>query len=250
MQHMSDNDFDKIFKDKFEDAAVEPSLELWAKISTQLEPIKSKPKYTLPIMWMAAASVIVVVGLFTVWMSNDEETQLYAKQVQQAPSDRVQEIAANSSLMSENSENLIAIVDGITEKPNVANVREAKDQLLKKNQTVELQPTAQNQYIAIKEVVLASPTLATATAVVEELETETMYAQVNTPSKVEEDVQFRDDNSTNKKGIRNMGDLINFVVDKVDKRDKKLIKFETDEDENSSITGLNIGFVKLNKRDR
>jgi restriction endonuclease S subunit len=49
------------------------------------------------------------------------------------------------------------------------------------------------------------------------------------------------------KGIRNVGDLINFVVDKVDKREKKVIQFATDED-NSSIVALNIGFIKFNKK--
>ena len=53
-----------------------------------------------------------------------------------------------------------------------------------------------------------------------------------------------------RKGIRNVGDLVNFVVDKVDKRDKKLLHFNTDEDDNSSLVGINIGFLKLNKKNK
>ncbi|MNL29759.1 hypothetical protein D3C87_1514530 [compost metagenome] len=49
------------------------------------------------------------------------------------------------------------------------------------------------------------------------------------------------------KGIRNVGDLVNFVVNKIDRREKKLIQFDTDDD-NSSIVALNIGFIKLNRK--
>jgi hypothetical protein len=51
-----------------------------------------------------------------------------------------------------------------------------------------------------------------------------------------------------KPSIRNIGDLVNLVVEKIDKRDKKLIRFATDDDDNSSLVGINIGFIKLNKK--
>ena len=44
-----------------------------------------------------------------------------------------------------------------------------------------------------------------------------------------------------------MGDLINFVVDKVDKREDKLIRFDTDDD-NSSLIGINIGMIRFSKK--
>lgn len=56
--------------------------------------------------------------------------------------------------------------------------------------------------------------------------------------------------ATEKKGIRNVGDLVNFVVEKIDKRDKKLIRFNTDDDDNSSIVGINLGFVRLNPKNK
>ena len=56
MQHMPDKDFDNLFRDKFMDAEIEPSVNLWAKIEDQLEP---RRKRTLPIYWMAAASIVI-----------------------------------------------------------------------------------------------------------------------------------------------------------------------------------------------
>ena len=56
------------------------------------------------------------------------------------------------------------------------------------------------------------------------------------------------DKKTESRGIRNVGDLVNYVVDKVDKREEKFIQFKTDNDDNSSLIGLNIGMFKFNQR--
>ena len=50
MQHMPDKEFDQLFRDKFNDAEIEPSANLWASIDQKLEP---KRKRTFPIYWMA-----------------------------------------------------------------------------------------------------------------------------------------------------------------------------------------------------
>jgi hypothetical protein len=54
-----------------------------------------------------------------------------------------------------------------------------------------------------------------------------------------------------KHGIRTFGDLINVVVAKVDKRQDKVIHFsDSDDDEESNITGINLGFVKVKKEEK
>jgi hypothetical protein len=76
----------------------------------------------------------------------------------------------------------------------------------------------------------------------------TVIAQLAPKQNMESDVISENDNISQRKGIRNVGDLVNFVVDKVDKREKKLVRFNTDDDDNSSIVGINIGFLKFNKK--
>jgi hypothetical protein len=51
-----------------------------------------------------------------------------------------------------------------------------------------------------------------------------------------------------KHGIRNFGDLVNLVVAKVDKRKDKLIQFTDSDDDESMISAVHIGAVKI-KRD-
>ncbi|RYG16581.1 MAG: hypothetical protein EOO07_12965 [Chitinophagaceae bacterium] len=69
MQHMPDKDFDNLFRDKFMDAEIEPSANLWAKIEDQLEP---KRKRIFPIYWMAAASVAIVFTAMLVFQKSEK----------------------------------------------------------------------------------------------------------------------------------------------------------------------------------
>lgn len=50
-----------------------------------------------------------------------------------------------------------------------------------------------------------------------------------------------------KRGIRSFGDMVNAVVAKVDKRTDKVIEFSDTDDDESTITGLNLGIVKIKK---
>lgn len=75
----------------------------------------------------------------------------------------------------------------------------------------------------------------------------TMIASTETPVITPDEV-VNDNEQSEKKGIRNVGDLINYVVDKVDKREDKILKFKTDDDDNSSLIGINIGMIKFNKK--
>ena len=55
------------------------------------------------------------------------------------------------------------------------------------------------------------------------------------------------EDQTDNKGIRNVGDVVNLIVNKVDKRKDKFIQFRTDDDD-SSISAINIGPFKFGKK--
>ncbi|MBK0377814.1 hypothetical protein [Mucilaginibacter segetis] len=52
-----------------------------------------------------------------------------------------------------------------------------------------------------------------------------------------------------RRGIHSLGDLINVVVSKVDKRKDKLIEFSDSDDDGSMVTGINLGIIKVKKED-
>lgn len=251
MQHMPDNDFDNLFRDKFMNAEVEPSANLWANIEGQLV---AKRKRTFPFMWVAAASVAVVASvlIFTqsgekIYLQNTATTVAEVKPVIEQP----------------------VFVDEITQtveptqvKPHTVANRSLKQrevpqavmaqlvEMPEKNMT-PVQPSVQNEHLPIKRADVKALDVTYSANVVPVVNNVSEHSNdmiaANVEKTIEEDAPEQAI-ETNKKGIRNMGDLINYVVEKVDKREKKLIKFNTDDDDNSSIIGLNIGFVKLNKK--
>ncbi len=253
MQHMPDNDFDNLFRDKFMNAEVEPSANLWANIEGKLV---AKPKRKFPLMWVAAASVAVVASVMMFTQSGEkiylQGSTVEVAAVQPAIEQPVSAVVATAMDTAPAARPTVHTVTNRNlakrEVPAEAVAQLVEDQ---KNIIASVQPSTSKEHLPIKRAEVKTLDVTNTANVVPVVNTASdnnngaMMANLgnladdDTPEQVAE---------TNKKGIRNMGDLINYVVEKVDKRDKKLIKFNTDDDDNSSIIGLNIGFVKLNKK--
>ncbi|MGV3545527.1 MAG: hypothetical protein ACO1N4_00590 [Pedobacter sp.] len=248
---MPDKDFDKLFKDSFMDAEIEPSANLWGNIAEQLEPQK---KRSFPILWVAAASVAVVASVLLFTQGGDK-VYLQGAAVETAA---VKPVAEVQTLPVAVTEEVIADVTPEREvatsnrnflKREVVKSATAPIEEPQKNNFIAMQPSEKNEHLVIKRGEVKPLDVTPVEEVIANSKTETVYANNVT----KQDFDYLDDDveaNTNKKGIRNVGDLVNYVVDKVDKRDKKIIKFDTDDDDNSSIIGLNIGFLKLNKKNK
>ena len=236
MQHIQDKDFDNLFRDKFIDAEIEPSANLWAKIEDQLVP---KRKRIIPIYWMAAASIAIAITAMLVF-EKTEKIQLRADDaiasiekpvVQDVVTTTVDEISSTNLVASKVKVQIAATIKNEAPENNIKNIQEV------------LQPNITLARLPIKQV---DPKPIDVLA-----ENPIVIAQVEPQQQNMNNDQIDEmDNVTARKGIRNVGDLVNYVVDKVDKRDKKLVQFNTDDDDNSSIIGINIGFLKLNKKSK
>lgn len=248
MQHMPDKDFDNLFRDKFMDAEIEPSANLWAKIEDQLEP---KRKRIFPIYWMAAASVAIAFTALMVFQKS-EKIQLHPDDVTAAVTlPQEQDVpSTEEQLTPSRIENGVSAARNFSaKKVNVVAAKMVKSAISEnniKNNEVSMQPNEAIVSLPIKkadarpiDVLPAAP-----------VDNPTVIAQLDPQQKTGSDVISELDNTTERKGIRNVGDLVNYVVDRVDKRDKKLVRFNTDDDDNSSIIGINIGFLKLNKKNK
>jgi hypothetical protein len=236
MPQMPDKEFDQLFRDKFTDAEIEPSTNLWASIEEKLEP---KRKKVFPIYWMAAAVAVIAFAAMLL-LQKEEKMKLHGK------SDVIAKVVENEQtdlpkVESKNTtENVVAnkvLVNA--EKAKIIVKQPVENNL--KNFDVALQPSQPNNHLPVKQTDIKP--------VEKPLNNEVMIAQVEPQKDLTENV-IGETETVERKGIRNVGDLVNFVVDKVDKRENKLIKFNTDDDDNSSIIGINIGFVKLNKKHR
>jgi type II secretory pathway component PulM len=234
MEHMEDKDFDQLFKGHFEEAEVAPSTNLWSNIEKELAP---KKRVVLPAYWMAAAVLLIGV-MVAVLMPKSEPIRLQGSTVDNLASSQNTDVVnsgpAEETVVEEQQEESTPLV--IAPKLNEAQVR--KD-------FASEQPVVERTHPVDKEVQNTPAVLADVQP--ETPANEVMMARVEAPQEAIASVELE---QTEHRGIRNVGDLINIVVNKVDKRDKKLIQFNTDEDDNSSVVAINIGFLRFNKRDK
>lgn len=226
---MKDKEMDQLFKDQFENAEIEPSAGLWISIEQQLEikPVKRK----FPFYWLTASAAAVAIIITSLLLTKEEKVQL---QVTHSITPLVEKRTPVSVLEKSGTQSpnrIAATIPGLKNKIPVAKVIDTTN--LKKDLMV-MQP--------IKEDVRLHDMVERLRPVVN---SDTLLLASNQSLGTDEVINESD--QIEKRGIRNMGDLINFVVDKLDKREEKLLKFKTDDDD-SSLIAINIGFIKFNSK--
>lgn len=256
MGAMQDKEFDKLFKDQLENAEVTPSAGLWDHIAAELEP-KAK-KRRLPVFWMSAAAVVVVALMIGLLMPKTAPIRLQGIQDLSAVNDTETGVSlsdhtgsanAGPSVNAGSSEAAGAVTKFANQHENetyhstplIIAPRLTENE---KKGLMVMQPKPQIPRHVDKEI-REIPEEMIAGQKTEEPANEVMIAAVDV-SKQQQPTEEED--VTSNRGIRNVGDLVNYVVDKVDRRERKFLKFNTDDDDNSSLVAINIGFIKLNSR--
>lgn len=281
MQQMQDNEFDKLFKDRFEEAEVMPSTDLWNNIEQGLVPQR---KRTFPFYWMAAAAVVALVAVGLVF-NRPQKIQLQGPVAVIEPSANqgqkttvvvsdvpaeVEQTAANQHIDGKQEQFIDEKAQKVTDEklPAPAAVAFNEDDRVKQqmnakvkkedavikmmahgvnggvkdelndNSEKNVNPMQPNEVIA---------RLTTKEASVEQPKEVIVMASTDVPLVTKDEV-VNDNDERDRRGIRNVGDLINYVVEKVDKREEKFIQFKTDDDDNSSIIGINIGMIRFSNR--
>jgi len=250
MQPIQDKDFDKLFKNAFEDAEIMPSGDFWSNIESGIEP---KKKRIIPIYWLSAAAVLLIATVgFLVFQQQEIKPKQFANRVSPkvvkpvVETSEVQDATKAVTIPAEKVEQVLPVVS----KP-VESV--AKTKITEKVKPVEKQevvttPEMQKQETMIAKVEEPKQDIkAKIDALVSKANPETVIA--STVTAVKTDDVTGEDNATDNKGIRNVGDVVNLIVNKVDKRKDKFIQFRTDDDD-SSLSSINIGPFKIGKKNR
>lgn len=230
MQPIQDKELDQLFKNKFAEAEMLPSRDLWSSNLVVSPKVKKKKQFSF--IWMAAASMAVV---FTFSLFNKQEKlKLFNPNVEIA--EEFESVEINEAFPSVDAEQPVVGVDEPAQQIVVATTKDVAKVLEVLPSVASMNPTV----VAI-ETPISKVEVSTATIV---------YAAVEQPisqNTVLGDKVVSDVVSEKPERIRNVGGLVNFVVDKLDKRDKKAIQFKTEDDE-SSIIGINIGLFKFNAK--
>lgn len=246
MQNIQDKEFDQLFKDKFDGAEIDPVTDLWKGIETQLE---SRPRRIFPLWWIAAAAGCAAITAGLLFYHPDKAQSF--KIVMDKPAMREEEkVVPQNSIVKQpvlstvgNSVSPAFAANKINTSPVSVTPQPNTDADPKKELTV-MQPLAlvnhpDNKDIQMKQKKVGLPEPSVPEKVV--------LASADTSPEGAEEVTNENDSAADKKGIRNIGDLVNYVVDKVDKREEKFLQFKT-EDDNSSLIAINIGIIKFNQK--
>lgn len=249
-----DKDFDRLFQSKLDDIEVEPSAMVWDNIIDELDG-KIKKKMGLP--WMRiAATIVVMMGASLLFLRPDAEKVTLRGTANTELAATPSAGSTASGDMAIGPENVVS--DQISEPP----VKHSKKQALAAaHKSIPKADSFADTIQSVANINITQP---------EPQNIKTVTAMAQHPiSVVDERIQLpanlnhngtvkpvnmvpvtiiQPEEPVKKKKIRGLGDILNAVIAKVDKRHDKVIEFaNTDEDDSFIIKGVNLGLLKVKK---
>lgn len=252
MEPMSDKELDLLFKSKFTDYEVEPSVSSWSKIEEQLS-VKPMQRRKVPFLWMAAASVVVVFGLgLILWNKPQEQIMLKGKP---AVEEGAIVIAQNNTVNTSDevvanikkAENKVANLSRVAQEVASNTIEESNSQeenYIASTQTDKPETQQDQEFIASRTEPVKRITVTELMLLEEENATKTNKIKSTMLSSLS---SSKDESSNQQERIRSVGDLVNFVIAKVDKRENKVLKISKTDESDIEITGINLGLFKYKK---
>ncbi|MCX2575812.1 hypothetical protein [Pedobacter sandarakinus] len=250
MQPIQDKDFDKLFKNAFDDAEIKPSRDLWGSIESEIEP---KKKRIFPIYWLAAAAVLLVATVgFLVYQQQDTQSKQFVNYVAPGvvkPGEEKQHSAGEVATTIETATPKTPLPVSVQPITNTAKVKNGARVKPLQKQHIVTAPEMQKQETMIAAVQEPQRDLkAKIDEAVLAKTNDVVLAANPTNIKIDDVVDVSAETTdADTRNIRNVGDVVNFIVNKVDKRKDKFIQFRTDDDD-SSISSINIGPFKFGKK--
>lgn len=244
MKAMSDEELDEIFRRKLESYEDTPSAKTWANISNELR-VSDQGRGRTNRIWMAAASLILLISMGLLLIPKKPPVRLQATQVWEPEAEQRNEQPKVIAVRPRESKSVVflqRLASIRIESDKHADDYKARGKAISENithlsriQQTELQTT--------------SPT-----AVVKQEDTPQMLVdeRVKVQMPVSEPVLAlaepeHEDAAVNKGKIKSLGDIVNFVVRQVDPRKEKIIEF-TNHDEGSSVSSINLGLLKISAK--
>lgn len=276
---VSDKDLDQLFNSRLADMEMEPSASVWGNIAGELDGKKEERKRGLPFMQIAAG-IVVIMAASLFFIRPEDQTIALHPVTNQSNTDVLSgrpTISAEEPTLANTSEPANAGTEPISVANTRSNIASADQhrsmasrtaRYIKNDQPAQNIDTAQNsvENIAIAAVRPGNNN----TAEQKPAENITPVQQPGLAPDVKNSVIAKNSLAGNanplalasdqpsakagvkdnvkRKKIHSLGDLLNVVIAKVDKREDKLIEFTNNSDEDSfNVTGVNLGLLKAKK---
>ncbi len=259
---MQDKEFDELFRSKLDDLEAEPSAGVWTGIESGLVN-SARKKYLLPLLGIAA-SVLILITASILFMPHGGKTtgknqakNTFAKTFKPINTGSTSvgpKAIVPGPIMKNKTDETAAIINrrmklhptkATTIQPFGVQPKIETEQPVKADDQQELASAQSKQQDIIKPVVPDESTPLIAKQLVDEpaaVITKPVLATTRVPIISQETAPIKQ-----KHKIRSLGDFLNVVIAKVDKRPDKIIEFSDTDDDESTITGVNLGIIKIKK---
>ena len=255
---MQDNDMDQLFRSKLEHLEVEPHASVWKGIVVELNN-KKKNSSLMPVIRIAASvTVFLSVGLFFLLrdykLPKDQPKKYVVKERKFTASVDENRTKQTVSTLLKGALKQVAnatvpkhrmhlTVNGNAYQPEVKTTGHAELAEVKQVNVLEheqLLAAVNNTQVVASQHIVPDEQLSINSNLNEAdgFTTPVKVAEVHLPALTHQ---------SKKHGIRSLGDLINVVVAKVDKRENKVIEFTDTDDDDAVVTGLNLGIVRVKR---
>ncbi len=256
---MQDKEFDELFRSKLEDLEVAPSKGVWDNIAAEVV-IGRKNRSALPFISIAASVlVLVTAGVFFIPKLKQDDVKptvtVVVKHADTAGAD-----VAPAQIENAVTETRSAQIAAVTVTHKVHRVKPA---IKKQNnglpavnvgqldtnlkQIAQIPPATARQNEAVLAAVKPDNTAPAIAAL--QINDEVKLKPITASAAHDLPVKTIAAAQPKKRRIRSFGDLINVVVSKVDKRKDKLIEFSSKDDDESLVTGINLGIIRVKKEE-
>ncbi len=257
---MQDREFDDLFRSKLDGFETEPSANVWAGIDAELS--GKRRKKTLTPFLSIAASIIVLVAAGVLFIP--EKGKVTGKHPVQNKVAKTALAPVVSPKVKSPSDPVLKSQAGTLNETTLAGNHVRSHSKTNKDLPAQQSPEPvkaietknQPELAAIPrkepEVIDAvAPDKSTQIAIKQPM-AETIAFKTKPPvPAVEMPTADKQDELAAKPGkkLRSLGDIINAAVAKVDKRKDKFIEFSDTDDNGSTLTAVNLGIIKIKKRE-
>ena len=259
--NMQDKEFDDLFRSKLEDFEVQPSAEVWQNIDAELSGKRKKSIYS--ILSIAASMLILLTAgiLFIpkkgVVKHNRPDTNAVVKAVPSTTKPESNTGTVNSS--EKQQEQLVAVETPVKQttkanQPKIRTITAEQDELVNPPERKGIAKPGEQPLVAStgiptqNESIKQGPIELTEaiSAAVRKTDDNSAISLPAQPALASSQL-VKTKPAVKKHGIRNFGDIVNLVVAKVDKRKDKLIQFSDTDDDESVISAVHLGALKIKK---
>jgi len=258
---MQDKDLDKLFQSALNDYEIEPSAKVWTGIADELDTNKRK-KAWLPYLSIAAAAVLLITagvlfipkevktinpkkdGLAGVNHPIKPQTAtgpIQAKQPETAAGKKSEEAAAapakSLAAIGIHKRNKKAVITAIP-----VTAAPARD-IAKPDDHQPVLASATNK----QDVKVAVQPDSVTRIFPKHIDEAPVFASIKSPVTPTEVATIKPTTPAKKHKIRSLGDVFNVMIAAVDKRKDKIIEFSNTDEDDATITGVNLGIIKVKK---